>query len=84
MNHGEIFQATWEDKEDEWLLYVKNEMSSTVFCSSRYSKGIEKITRFGMKNSLTLPSLAKKTSEVWKMKTTNLFTLILMKIGFTL
>ena len=35
-------------------------MLSTAFSYARYSKGLEKLTGFGMKNSLTLPSLANK------------------------
>ena len=35
-------------------------MVSTAFSYARNSEGIEKLTAFGMKNSLTLPSLAKK------------------------
>ena len=34
---------------------------STAFSYARYSKGIEELTGFGMKNSLTLPSLANKS-----------------------
>ena len=35
-------------------------MLSTAFSYARYSKGIENLPRFGMKNSLTLPSFANK------------------------
>ena len=35
-------------------------MLSTAFSYARYSKGVEELTGFGMKNSLTLPSLANK------------------------
>ena len=35
-------------------------MLSTAFSYARYSKGMEKETGFGMKNSLILPSLANK------------------------
>ena len=35
-------------------------MLSTAFSYARYSKGLEEITGFGMKNSLPLPSLANK------------------------
>ena len=60
MNHDEIYEDTWEDKEREWLFYLKNGVLSTAFCYARYSKGMEELTGFGMKNSLTLPSLANK------------------------
>ena len=35
-------------------------MLSTAFSYARYSKGLEKLTGFGMKNTLTLTSLANK------------------------
>ena len=35
-------------------------MLSTAFSYARYSKGMEKLTGFGMKNRLTLPDLANK------------------------
>ena len=55
MNHDEIYENTWEDKEHEWLPYLKNDVSSCVFSYTRELKGMEEITRFGMKNSLKLP-----------------------------
>ena len=42
------------------ITHHKNDVLSTAFCHARYSKGMEQLTGFGMKNSLTLPSLAKK------------------------
>ena len=56
----EIFEDTWEARENEWLPYVKNDVLSTAFCYARYTMGTEELTEFGMKNSLTLPSLANK------------------------
>ena len=47
-------------KKNEWLLYLKNDVLSTGSSYARYSKGMEELTRFGMKNCLTLPSLANK------------------------
>ena len=60
LEHDEIYEDTWEEKENEWLPYVKNDVLSTAFCYVRYMMGMEKLTGFGMKNSLTLPSLANK------------------------
>ena len=60
LEHGESFEDPWEARENRWLLYVKNDVSSTAFCYARYSMGMEELTGFGMKNSLTLPSLANK------------------------
>ena len=56
----EIYENNWEEKENEWLPYLKNEVLSTVFSCPRFSKGMEDLTGFGMKNSLTFPSLANK------------------------
>ena len=58
--HDEIYEDSWEEKENEWLPYVKNDVLSTVFCYARYTMGMEELTEFGMENSLTLPSLANK------------------------
>ena len=55
-----MFEDNWEQKEHEWLSYLKNDVLSTAFSYARYSKGMEELTVFGMKNSLTLPSLANK------------------------
>ena len=60
LEHDEIYEDTWEEKENEWLPYVKNDVLSTAFCYARYTMGMEELTGFGMKNSLTLPSLANK------------------------
>ena len=60
LEHDEIFENNWEEKENEWLPYLKNDVLSTAFSYARYSKGMEELTGFGMKNSLTLPSLAIK------------------------
>ena len=58
--HDEVFEHTWEAKEHEWLTYFKNDVLSTAFCYARYTMGMKELTGFGMKNSLTLPSLANK------------------------
>ena len=60
MEHDEIYEDTWEARENEWLPYVKNDVLSTAFCYAGYTMGMEDLTEFGMKNSLTLPSLANK------------------------
>ena len=58
MEHHENYEDTGEARENEWLPYVKNDVLSTVFSYARYSISMEELTGFGMKNSLTLPSLA--------------------------
>ena len=60
LEHDEIYEDTWEEKENEWLPYVKNDVLPTAFCYARYTMGMEELTGFGMINSSTLPSLANK------------------------
>ena len=60
LEHDEIYEDTWEARENEWLPYVKNDVLSTALCYARYTMGMEELIEFGMKNSLTLPSLANK------------------------
>ena len=59
MEHNESYEDTWEARENVWLLYVKNDVLLTAFCYARYTMGMEELNGFGMKNSSTLPSLAK-------------------------
>ena len=56
----EIYEDTWEEREKEWLPYVKNDVLSTAFCYARYTMGMEELTGIGIKNNLSLPSLAHK------------------------
>ena len=58
--HDETYEDTWEAREQERLPYVKNNILPTAFCYARYTMSLELLTDFGMKNSLTLPSLANK------------------------
>ena len=60
MDHHEIYKNTWGEKENEWLPCAKTDVLSTAFSYARYAKGMDELTGFGMKNSLTLPSLANK------------------------
>ena len=60
LEHDEIFEDNWKEKENEWLPYLKNDVLWTAFSYARYSKGMEELTGFGMKNSLILPSVANK------------------------
>ena len=41
IKHDEIFEDTWETRENEWLPYVKNVVLSTAFCHARYTRGME-------------------------------------------
>ena len=60
LKHNEIYEDYWEEKEDEWLPYLKNDVLSTAFSYARFSESMEELTGFGMKNSTTLPSLPNK------------------------
>ena len=60
MDHDEIYEDTWEDDEDEWLLYFKNDVLSTAFCYARFLKDVKETTGFWMKNCLTLLSLPNR------------------------
>ena len=60
MDHDEIYENTWEDEENEWLPYLKNDVLKTALSYAKYSKGMEEIIELGMKNSLTLPCLANQ------------------------
>ena len=57
MNHDEVYSDIWRDRKSEWLIYVKDDVKCTAFSYARYSKAIEQITGFGMKDSLSLPGL---------------------------
>ena len=56
----ETYENIWEEKENEWQPYVKNDALSTGFRYAKYWKEMGELTRFGMKKSRTLPSIAKK------------------------
>ena len=60
LQQNEIFEELWEARENEWLAYVKDDVLSTAFRYARYTTGMEELSIFGMKNCLTLPSLANK------------------------
>ena len=60
LEQDEIYDETWKAREHEWLPYVKNDLLSTAFCYARYTIGMGKLTVYGLKNSLILPSLAIK------------------------
>ena len=60
MNHDEVYSDTWKDKKHDWLDYVKNDVLCTSFCYARYSKAMEDITGFSMKDCLSLNGLGWK------------------------
>ena len=69
MDHDKIYEDTREDKENDWLLYLKNGVGSMAFSCAKYSKRMEELTGFGLKISLILSSLAIryfKKNNRWK------------------
>ena len=60
MNHDEVDGKNYKDKIDEWLPYVKNDVLCTAFSYARYIKAMEEITKFSMKDCLSLPGLGLK------------------------
>ena len=60
MNHDKIEYNNYKDKLNEWLPYVKNDVLFTAFSYARYIKAKEEITRFSMKDRLSLPGLGLK------------------------
>ena len=64
VEHDEIYEDNWDEKENEWLPYLMNDVLSTAFSYARYTRARQKLTGFGMKNSTTLPSLANKYLKV--------------------
>ena len=76
MEHDEIFEDTWEARENEWLPYVKSDVLSTIFCYARYIKGMEVSTVFSMKHHLTLPSLANNCFDSLRDENSKLSLLI--------
>ena len=60
MDHVEVYADIWEDKKHEWLKYVKKDVLCTAFSYAWYSKAMEEVTGFGMKDCLSLPGLGQK------------------------
>ena len=59
-NYLNLDIINWKDKKDEWLPYVKNDVLCTAYCYARYSKSMEEVTGFSMKDCLSLPGLGLK------------------------
>ena len=49
LEHDDIYEDTWEKKENDEMPYLKNDVLSTAFSYARFSKRMEKWTGFGMK-----------------------------------
>ena len=57
MNHDEVDCTKYKDK---WLSYVKQGVLCTAFSYARYSKAMQEITGFGMKDGLSAPGIGWK------------------------
>ena len=60
MNHDEITADNYKDKKGIWLPYVKNDVLCTAYSYARYIEAMKEITRFSMKDCLSLPGLGWK------------------------
>ena len=60
LNHDEIYANNWKDKKDQWVEYVKNDVLCTASSCARYTKAMEDITGFSMRDCLSLPGLGWK------------------------
>ena len=60
INHDDVDANNYKDKKDIWLPYVKNDVLCTAYCYARYSKAMEEITEFSMKDCISLPGLGWK------------------------
>ena len=78
MNHDEVDGDNYKDKKHKWLDYVKNDVLCTTFSCARYSKAMEEITGFLMKECLSLPVLGWKYFNIFEEKKMNLSTLTMI------
>ena len=51
MDHYEFFEDNWEEKENEWMPYLKTDVLSTAYSYARYAKRMEEPTAFGKKTA---------------------------------
>ena len=59
MNHDDTTGNNNKDKNEIWVDYVKNYVFCTASSYARYSKAMEGITGFSMKDCLSLPGLGR-------------------------
>ena len=60
IDHDDIDADNYKDKKNIWLPYVKNDVLCTAYSYARYIKAMEEITKFSMKDCLSLPGLGWK------------------------
>ena len=51
---GVVFTDSWRDKKEDWFDLVKKDVLGTGFSFARYSKPLEELIGFGMKDYLNL------------------------------
>ena len=56
-DHNEIDYYKYKDMKSQWLSYVKQDVLCTACSYAMYSKAMEEITGFGMKDCLSLPGM---------------------------
>ena len=57
IDHNKMYEDFWEDKQNDWLKFVKNDALCTSFSYARYSKFMEELAGSGIKSCLTLTGL---------------------------
>ena len=60
MNHDEVDGNNYEDRKNDWLDYVKQDVLSTAFSYARYCKAMKEITEYSSKDFLSAPALGWK------------------------
>ena len=60
MDHNDVDYINYEDKKDEYLPYVKNDVVCTALRYAGYCKAMVEITGFSMKDCLSAPGLGWK------------------------
>ena len=53
MNHDEVDGKNWKDKKNDWIDYVKQDVICTAFSCAWYTKAMDEITVFSMKDCLS-------------------------------
>ena len=71
LKHDEVFADSWRNEKDERLVSVKNNACCTVFSYALNKK----MTRFGLKDCLSLPGIGWKQLTREELLKTNRFSL---------
>ena len=60
MNKDDVYSDTWREKQSEWSDYGKKDLLCTAFSYARYTKAIENINGFSIKDCRSF------RGEAWK------------------